>query len=195
MNDGHRLYLSTYFQINLIDYLIKNAALYYRMWKYWHLPKNMSTALAVCVVYDMYLECAEGNLKGEWYIPEKMQIPFHLFCENLSGGMMKYTPQTGLMAQMPIIHSPSQPIMPAATQHSPLIACPIPTNLIEHMDNRKQNYQKDANCQALAKKQKSRKGVHTTMYNFLQSDRIKALQVTYRESVVNNLIQNVFDRL
>ena len=100
-----------------------------------------------------------------------------------------------LMAQMPIIHSPSQPIMPAATQHSPLIACPIPTNLIEHMDNRKQNYQKDANCQALAKKQKSRKGVHTTMYNFLQSDRIKALQVTYRESVVNNLIQNVFDRL
>ena len=45
-----------------------------------------------------------------------------------------------LMAQTPIIHSPSQPIIPAATQHSPSIACPTPTNLIEHMDNRKQNY-------------------------------------------------------
>ena len=57
MNDRRRLYLSTYFKINLINHLIKNAALYYRTWKYWHLPKNTGTALAVCVVYDMYLEC------------------------------------------------------------------------------------------------------------------------------------------
>ena len=60
-----------------------------------------------------------------------------------------------LMAQTPIIHSPSQPIIPAATQDSPSIARPTPTNLIEHMDNRKRNYLKDANGgEALAKKQK-----------------------------------------
>ena len=72
MNDGRRLYLSTYFKIDLIDHLIKNAAIYYRTWKYWHSPKNTATALAVCIAYDMYLECAEGGLNGEWYIPEKM---------------------------------------------------------------------------------------------------------------------------
>ena len=44
----------------------------------------------------MYLECAEGTLKGDWYILEKMQIHFHQFCENLLGGMMKYNPKQGL---------------------------------------------------------------------------------------------------
>ena len=50
--------------------------------------------------------------------------------------------------------TPSQPIIPAATQLSPSIPRPTPTNLIEHIDNRKQNYQKDSNGEALAKKRK-----------------------------------------
>ena len=104
-----------------------------------------------------------------------------------------------LMAQMPIIHSPTQPIIPAATQDSPSIARPTPTNLIQHMDNRKRNYQKGANGgESLAKKRKSRKGVHTTMYNFLRSDRIKALQATYRESAVkvyhtNGIMRQIYN--
>ena len=37
MNNARNLYLGTYFRIDVIDHLIKNAKLFYRSWKYWHL--------------------------------------------------------------------------------------------------------------------------------------------------------------
>jgi hypothetical protein len=70
MNHARRVYLSAYNGIDVLDHLIKNARLYYRTWKYWHAPKNHALVIAIAITcaYDIYLECAEGNLKAEWKI-------------------------------------------------------------------------------------------------------------------------------
>ena len=71
-----------------------------------------------------------------------------------------------LISQTPMISSPTQLIIPAATQVSP------DTNLFGHLEVHKQNYCHDANKQRLAKRQKARKGVHTSMLSFLHEERI-----------------------
>ena len=71
MNDGRRFYLSTYFRIDVVDHLLKNAAIFYRTWKYWHAPKNHGFAMILVLVYDIYLECAEGEINREWFVEEK----------------------------------------------------------------------------------------------------------------------------
>ena len=70
--------------------MIKNPRLFYRSWKYWHSPMLHGKALAVVVAYDMYLEVAEGNLRGEWKLDEPMS--FWRFHEKLAEGMLKYKP-------------------------------------------------------------------------------------------------------
>ena len=75
MNDGRRLYLSTYFRIDVADHLLKNAAIFYRTWKYWHAPKNHAFAMIIVLVYDIYLECAEGEINREWMVDEKKDYP------------------------------------------------------------------------------------------------------------------------
>ena len=47
-------------------------------------------AMSVVVEYDMYLEVAEGNLRGGWNLDEPMD--FWRFRENLANGMLKYNP-------------------------------------------------------------------------------------------------------
>jgi hypothetical protein len=56
MNDARNLYLGSYFRIDVIDHLIKNAKLFYRSWKYWHSPMLHGKGMVVAVAYDMYLE-------------------------------------------------------------------------------------------------------------------------------------------
>ena len=46
--------------------------------------------MAVVVAYDMYLEVAEGNLRGEWKLDEPMD--FWRFRERIANGMLKYKP-------------------------------------------------------------------------------------------------------
>ena len=46
--------------------------------------------MAVLVAYDMYLEVAEGKLRGEWKLDEPMD--FWRFREILANGMLKYKP-------------------------------------------------------------------------------------------------------
>ena len=68
----------------------KNARLFYRSCKYWHLPMIHGKEMSVVVAYAMYLEATEGNLMGEWKLDELMD--FWRFRENLANGMLKYKP-------------------------------------------------------------------------------------------------------
>lgn len=92
MNDGRRLYLSTYFRIDVADHLLKNAAIFYRTWKYWHAPKNHAFAMIIVLVYDIYLECAEGEINREWMVDEKKRLSFFHFRSSLSQQMLTYSP-------------------------------------------------------------------------------------------------------
>ena len=78
MNDARRHYLSTYYRIDVTDHLLKNAAIFYRIWKYWHSPKNHGVAIIIVLSYDCYLECAEGKIRIEWFIPEKKRLTFFI---------------------------------------------------------------------------------------------------------------------
>ena len=73
-----------------------------------------------------------------------------------------------LLTQTPIVESPFQPIIAAVTQSSPELARLAPTNLFGAIDDSKHSYMKDSNGQAFQKKQKSRKGFHKMMHNFLR---------------------------
>ena len=59
-----RLYVSHY----------KKCEYLYRSWNYWHLTMLHAKAMSVVVEYDMYLEVAEGNLRGGWNLDEPMDL-------------------------------------------------------------------------------------------------------------------------
>ena len=90
MNDARMMYLQSYYRIDTIDHLISNCNMFYRSWKYWHSPMIHGKALAVVVAYDMYLECAEGDLDPAWKIEKP--IDFWSFREKLSEQMLQYKP-------------------------------------------------------------------------------------------------------
>jgi len=118
MKDSRQLYLNTYGKVDKIDHYIKNCNMTYRYeccscrlwllltlltffssfnhrsWKYWHAPMNHGKALAVTTAYDMYLECCEGNLNGDWKVPKP--VDFHQFREKLGMQMMQYDPRKRL---------------------------------------------------------------------------------------------------
>ena len=77
-----------------------------------------------------------------------------------------------LLSQTPMILSPTQPIIPAATQSSPDTIQINGTNLFGRLEVQKWNYCHDANKRRLAKKQKAKKGVNTSMLTFLREERI-----------------------
>jgi len=93
MNHARRLYLSTYGQIDNIDFYIKSTNLFYCTWKYWHAPKNHAIALAIVTAYDIYRECAQGEVETDWKVEKKDMMGFHKFREKLSDRMLKYTPK------------------------------------------------------------------------------------------------------
>ena len=80
-----------------------------------------------------------------------------------------------LLAQTPIVESPTQPIIAAATQSSPELICLPPKDLFGAITDCKRSYMKDTNGEAVQKKQRSRKGVHKTMHNFMCYEQIDAL--------------------
>ena len=53
MNSARNLYLQSYYRINFMDHMIKNARLFYRSWKYWHSPMLHRKAMAVVVAYGI----------------------------------------------------------------------------------------------------------------------------------------------
>jgi hypothetical protein len=95
MNEARQLYLKTYGRIDTIDSLIGHCHIYYRSWKYWHSAKNHGMSLAIVVAYDMYKECAEGEICSEWKINPKKVMDFHTFRDRLSTQGLEYSPIFG----------------------------------------------------------------------------------------------------
>ena len=93
MNDARRIYLSTYFTINVVDHLLKNAAIFYRIWKYWHAPKNHGFAMVIVLAYGLYEECCEGKIELEWKIDDNKKLDYFQFRSRLSMQMLTYTPK------------------------------------------------------------------------------------------------------
>jgi hypothetical protein len=91
MNDARHLYLKTYGRIDSIDHMIKNCGLFYRSWKYWHAAMLHAKGLAIVIAYDVYKECAEGNLNPLWKIDKP--VDFWTFREKLSRGLLQYSPK------------------------------------------------------------------------------------------------------
>ena len=93
MNDARRIYLSTYFTIDVVDHLLKNAAIFYRIWKYWHAPKNHGFAMVIVLAYGLYEECCEGKIELEWKIDDNKKLDYFQFRARLSSQMLTYTPK------------------------------------------------------------------------------------------------------
>ena len=89
MNQARDLYLNTHGVIDRIDHLIKNCAMKYRSWKYWHAAMTHAKALAVVVACDMYLECCTGNLVPAW---KTAPATFYRFREVLAKQMLSCSP-------------------------------------------------------------------------------------------------------
>ena len=92
MNPARRLYLSTYGRIDSIDHMINNVKLFYRSWKYWHLPMNHAKALAVLTAYDIYLEVTDGELHPAWKVKDELKLDFWSFRAILSNQLLSYHP-------------------------------------------------------------------------------------------------------
>ena len=76
MNDAQILYLSTCFQINVVNHLLKNAAILYHIWKYWHTPKNHAFAMIIVLAFSLYEECTEGKIELDWKIEKNKRVNF-----------------------------------------------------------------------------------------------------------------------
>lgn len=94
MNDARLIYLSNYGMIDTIDSRMASQSITYRSWKYWHSPALHALTLAIATAYDMYLECAEGNLDASWKMsaPDHPTMTFHQFQDRLSEQMLRYKP-------------------------------------------------------------------------------------------------------
>ncbi len=75
MNQGRELYLKTYSAIDKIDQMLKNWFIFYVSWKWWHAPMRHGKALAYCMAYQMYRECALGFADPEWKLDKPMDGP------------------------------------------------------------------------------------------------------------------------
>ena len=90
MNDALIVYLATYFEIGLMDHLIKNCRVFYRSWKYWYSPMLHEKYLAIVVAYGIYKEYVEGGIDSEWEIEHP--IDFWTFIDVLSKQILQYSP-------------------------------------------------------------------------------------------------------
>eukprot|EP00957_Ditylum_brightwellii_P144719 11024468-Ditylum_brightwellii.AAC.1 len=90
MNAARQLYLALYYKIDLIDHMIKNCCMTYINHKYWHSPMIHGKCLVIVIVYDLYLEVAEGKFSEIWRCDDPM--PVWEFREQLSIQLLRYKP-------------------------------------------------------------------------------------------------------
>lgn len=96
-NEARDTYLGFYWAVDNVDHMIKNAAMRFISWKYWHSPTNHCHAIAVTAAYDIYLYCCDGLADPEWAVPPKERMSFRNFRMILSGQQLKYDPKDGFL--------------------------------------------------------------------------------------------------
>ncbi len=96
-NESRMTYLWTYFAIDNLDHMLKIAGIKMISWKYWHAPFLHAVSMAVVAAYDIYIECCEGELESDWYIPASERMDFRDFRLLLSKQMLQYNPTDNLI--------------------------------------------------------------------------------------------------
>ena len=75
-NEARQTYLSQYFAVDNTDHMISNTMIGYITWKYWYSPYLHGLAMAIVAAFDMYVECCEGELDSDCFIPKKERRSF-----------------------------------------------------------------------------------------------------------------------
>ena len=95
MNHSRELYLNSYGRIDQTDAMIARTDIKYTSHKYYHAAVNHAKALVIATAYDMYKECAEGNLDPEWKLPKKKVKSFNEFQQRLGKQLLRYRAHKG----------------------------------------------------------------------------------------------------
>ena len=77
------IYLSHYSGVDSADHMIKNAAIRFTSWWYWHAPYLHVLSMGVVAAYDMYNQCCDGTLDTSWEIDKSRRLSFSAFCQKL----------------------------------------------------------------------------------------------------------------
>lgn len=96
-NEARGTYLKTYWAVDNVDHMIKNAAISYKCWKYWHAPFNHAHAMVVIAAYDMYRYCSAGLGDKDWFVEPSKRMSFREFRLKLSEQMLQWDPAAGLL--------------------------------------------------------------------------------------------------
>lgn len=67
-NEARDLYLFSYSAVDKIDQMLQNWNEFYISWKWWHAPTRHGKSLAKCMAYEMYKECASGQVDPAWKV-------------------------------------------------------------------------------------------------------------------------------
>ena len=94
MNEARDYYLKSYGKLDTIDGHIRAHRIFYKSWKYWHNAKNHGLGFVLLTTYDMYRECAEGDLDPDW---KCNIVPYWDFLDELATQMLQYNPQKLLL--------------------------------------------------------------------------------------------------
>ena len=88
MNEGRELYLKLYGAVDKIDQLLNNWGINYICWRWWHAPMRHGKGLALCMAWQMYLECTSGSVDPDWKVDEPLSSPD--FRQKMGEQMCKY---------------------------------------------------------------------------------------------------------
>ena len=89
MNEGRDLYLKLYGGVDKIDQLLKEWGIQYVTWRWWHAPKNHALAITCVMAFQMYEDCASGEVDPDWKVDKP--LTHDDFRQKLGEQMCKYT--------------------------------------------------------------------------------------------------------
>ena len=116
MSHARRIYLATYFWIDVLDGGIQNAHILCRVWNYWHSPMNHFLDIKISSTYNIYLECCEGLLCNFWKFDNP--VTYQKFREIISSQMLSYNP---VQKRYPGYHRMRAVTRGVRTQHSVIV--------------------------------------------------------------------------
>ena len=89
MNEARDLYLFLYGGVDKIDQMLKEWNTDYVTWRWWHAPMKHFKSITGVMAYQMYLDCASGELDADWKVDKPMS---HVsFRQKLGEQLCKYT--------------------------------------------------------------------------------------------------------
>ena len=75
MNEGRELYLKCYGAVDKVDQMLKDWGIDYICWRWWQAPMRHGKALALCMAWQMYVDCASGDVDPDWKLDKPLTSP------------------------------------------------------------------------------------------------------------------------